>query len=278
MSDSNDPLANALKILEFEPVKDLLSPSSKEIGELLGTVANLGRFYMTQNLERIFTQWAQFRHGRSLGEHEFKKVMPLLPLASMVSDEELQKRWALLMEDAATNEGCLPSFGQTLAQLTAEEVHYLDRLWKFVSARTDDFLDLVMIEPHRQPLPYSTLVMTFDPAINPGVNAAEMKVFSDRLTEAQKANFERLRRAGLLIDDLIRLGIIVEEQMAEPERFLPLYGDKKIPFERSQTVLRSQYSFSQYGVSFMCAVTAGAKPAATVVTKGRCTSETSEPI
>ena len=32
----------------------------------------------------------------------FKKIMPLLPLASMVSNDELQEKWALLMESTAT--------------------------------------------------------------------------------------------------------------------------------------------------------------------------------
>ena len=258
MSDPSDPLSNALKVLECEPVKILVSPPAKEIGELLGTVANLARFYVTQNLEKVFKQWADFRHARPLLENEFKKVMPLLPQASMVSDEELQRRWAALMEYAATDEAYLPSFGQTLAQLSSEEVRYLDRLWKHVSERTDDFLDLSMMEPLRQPLSYETLVSTFDPTINSGVNAAEMKIFRDKLTDAQKDNYERLRRAALVIDDLIRIGLVVEEQMAEPERFMPRFGDTKIPFERSQTILRSQYSISHYGVSFMRAVTVSA--------------------
>jgi hypothetical protein len=241
------------RILE-EQANNLLSPTTKEIGGLLGDVANLGRFYMTQNLEKIFKQWAESRNGRILGGEEFKKVMPLLPLASMVSDHELQERWAALMESTATGDGSLPSFGQTLAQLTSEEVRYLDRLWNVVSAPTDE---LLIVEPQRRPLSYSTLVMTFDPTINTGVSPAELKVFEDRVTAEQNANYERLGRAALVIDDLVRLAIIVEEHIAEPDRFLSLYGDRKIPFERSQTVLRSQYSFSQYGVFFMRAVEVG---------------------
>jgi hypothetical protein len=238
-----------LKILE-EQANNLLSPTIKEIGGLLGDVANLGRFYMTQNLEKIFEKWARSRDGHALGREEFKRVMPLLPLASMVSDDQLQERWAALMESTATADGCLPSFGQTLAQLTSEEVRFLDRLRKLVSMPTD-FLS--MNRPAREPLSYTNLVRVFDADINTGVSSAEWKLFKERLTDEQKANYERLGRAELAIEDLVRLGIISEDQVEEPD---PI-GDSKSPFARSQTILRSQYSFSQYGVFFMRAVTAG---------------------
>lgn len=61
MSDLKDPLSDAIKILDSEPAKNLLSSPAKEIGELQGTVANLLRFYATENLERIFKKWAKFR-------------------------------------------------------------------------------------------------------------------------------------------------------------------------------------------------------------------------
>jgi hypothetical protein len=49
-----------------------------------------------------------------------------------------------------------------------------------------------------------------------------------------------------VIEDLIRLGIIGIDQVAQ-----------QTPFdELSPTILRSEYSFSAYGVSFMQAVTA----------------------
>jgi hypothetical protein len=252
MSIPDDPLSNAAKILQSEPVKDLLSPPAKEIGEFLGTVANLARFYMTENLERIFKEWARSRRHRStLGDKEFKKVMPLLPLASMVSDEELQKRWAALMESTATDDGCLPSFGQTLAQLTPEEVQYLDRLWKVASAPLDYVSEH---PPGREPMSFINLVRVFDPGINTGVNPAEWKLYKERFTEEQRANYERLTRAELLIADLIRLGIISVDQVAEPDKYL-LFNGMKFPTEISGVTLHPQYSFSQYGASFMLAVT-----------------------
>jgi hypothetical protein len=253
MGDSNNPLSDLNEILDSEPVKNLLSPVTKEVGEFLGTLANLCRFYATENLGKIFGKWEKFRHcGHPLSEEEYKKVMPLFPLASMVSDDELQEKWAALMESIATKEDCLPSFGLTLSQLTVEEVQYLDRLWKIVLEPTDF---IAVHKPGRLPLQYITLVKTFDPSINAGVNSAEIEIFKQLLTEAQKANYEQLEEAQLVIDDLVRLRILGEDLVAEPDRYLEV-GDKKVPFDRSQTIIRSQYSFTQYGVSFMQAVTA----------------------
>jgi hypothetical protein len=248
-----DPFSDALlKVLESEPAKNLLSPVTVEVGELLGTIANLARFYATDNLQRVFKKWAKLGgRWRTINAEEFQKVMPLLPLASMVSDDELQEKWAVLMESTVRQGGLLPSFGQTLSQLSVEEVRYLDRLWKIVTEPPDFLLT------HRSetsPLSYITLISQFDGDINAGVNAAEMEVYRNHLTEEQKANYERLKHAQLVIEDLIRLGVISETQVAEPERYFQA-GDRKIQFEGGQTVLRSQYSFAQYGVSFMQAVT-----------------------
>lgn len=252
MGDANDPLTAAIEVLKSEPATNLLSPVTKEVGEFLGTVANLARFYATKNIESIFTKWAHERGGqRALTGEDFRRVMPLLPLASMVSDDELQDRWAALMESTATDDGSLPSFGQTLAQLTSEEVRYLDRLRKRVAPPA---WQLSLNRPGRDPVSYITLVKEFDPGVDPGVNPSERKYFGDQMTDEQKANYERLVRADLVIEDLIRLGIITEIPVVEPERYLQI-GNKKIPTGRSRTVLRSQYSFSQYGVAFMEAVT-----------------------
>lgn len=63
---------------------------------------------------------------------EFKKVLPLLPLASVQSDDDLQARWAALLEHTATDGSALPSFGQTLSELSAEEAKFLDRLFSAI--------------------------------------------------------------------------------------------------------------------------------------------------
>jgi abortive infection alpha-like protein len=241
MSQSNNPVSDVAKLLDSELVKNAGSPLTKEIGEFLGTVANLCRFYMTENLESVFTRWAAVRNGRLPTNQELKRAMPLLPQASMVSDEELQQVWAALLESAATDDSFLPSFGQTLAQLTRKEALYLDRLWKLVLAPEG------LIRPRRpgrQPVSYTTLIHVFDPSINSGVTEAEIIVFAERFTDEQKANYERLVEAKLVIEDCNRLGIFNVEQKAAADRF-----------SRSSVNILTEYSFSEYGMSFMRAVT-----------------------
>jgi hypothetical protein len=245
MGDAN-PLSDALRVLESEPVKNLVSPSTKEVGELLGTVANLARFYATDNLERIFKKWASYRKGGALGAAEFRKVMPLLPLASMVSEDQLQEKWAILLESTATDSRCLPSFGPTLSQLTPEEVCYLDRLWK---------IDATMNLTYRRPWSYFELIRVLDPKINQGMNATEYRVFKDRLTEAQEAGYRRLEHARLVVQDLIRLGIIGEKEISETDvGYLEVEG-LEIPYPRGENKIRREYYFSEYGDSFMRVVT-----------------------
>lgn len=73
---------------------------------------------------------------------------------------------------------------------------------------------------------YVNLVQVLDPQINTSVNPAEWKLFKNQFADEQRANYERLGRAELVIGDLIRLGILREGQVAELDRFLAV-GDKK---------------------------------------------------
>ena len=229
MGTPNDPLLETVgKILDSEPGKNLLSPATKELGELFGTFANLARFYVTDNLESVFTKWAKFRNGRIIDAETVKKVMPLLPLASMVSEDELQERWAALMESTATKQGCLPSFGQTLSQVSVEEVQYLDRLWKITQS------------PGRAKFGHMQLLHAF-----PGIEAG---------TFYGGGQDDQLDRAKLAVDDLLRLGILDKIEIAEPGRYAE-FGGVRVPIEHTGTKLRSEYSFSPYGTSFMQAVT-----------------------
>jgi hypothetical protein len=116
--DPNELISEVTKVLA-EPINNILSPPTKEIGELLGTIANLCRFYATENLASIFKEWAKYRRGeRLLNGDDLRKVIPLLPSASMVRDDELQEKWARLMESTVNGDGRCAAFGQTLSQLS----------------------------------------------------------------------------------------------------------------------------------------------------------------
>jgi hypothetical protein len=123
------------KTLDSDPVKNLLGPLTQNIGVALGQVGDIARFYMERNLSSIFTKWAAQRDRGPLESEQFQRVLPLLRDAVMQSDDELQDRWASLLENIANDtDGVLPSFGQTLSQITPAEARYLDRVWEYVTA------------------------------------------------------------------------------------------------------------------------------------------------
>src|SRR5579862_6391831 len=128
----------AAKVLESTIAVNLLNPVAVEVGQLLGDIAGMVRFYATDNLTRIFTKWAQMRASKPpLKAEEFRRVMPVLQMASMQSDESLQARWARLLEATATDSKTMPSFATMLSQLTPDEAKALDHLWsKFVGRRS----------------------------------------------------------------------------------------------------------------------------------------------
>jgi len=233
--------------------KKLMLPLAEELGLSLGDLGNIYRFYQREFLEKIFTKWAESRGNKPpLNQEDFRKVMPLLQLASVQNDEELQTRWAALLENTVTTtDGILPSFGQTLSQLTSEEARFLDRLFAFVSQPKGYLSEH---RPGREPMEYAALIKVYDPSINTGVNPAERELFKEKMSEEQLKNYDKLTQAELVIQDLERLGIITQTQRAEPDRYIGV-GTTKIPAGRSQIVLRSEYSFTQYGVSFVRAVT-----------------------
>src|SRR5689334_2186867 len=112
-----------------EAGKRMLSPIADEVGKSLAIFGEIFRFYQTENLGKIFTKWAAYRNDRPISPEDFRKAIPLMQPASMQSDDELQARWAALLESTiSSDEGTLPSFAQTLSQLSPEEARFLDRL------------------------------------------------------------------------------------------------------------------------------------------------------
>lgn len=238
-----------------------MGPASHEIGAFLGDATNMFRFYATENLKKIGKKWAKYREqGRTLDAGDFQRVMPLLTAASMVADDELQDRWAVLLESAASAEpNYLPSFGQTLSQLTADEARYLDRLWEFVSQPLDYLSDR---SPGMQPVDDLRLVKIYDPTIGPCVNAAERQFYKDKLNAEQIEMYERFMHATLVIDDLVRLGILDQTQKAEPEATYNI-GGASVGIRGSRTFLVPEYSLSHYGISFIQAVSPKKKATST---------------
>jgi hypothetical protein len=115
-------------------------------------------------------------------------------------------------------------------------------------------------------LEHTSLIAIYDPSINTGVNPAERQIYKDILTEDQLENFAKLDRAELIIQDLERLGIIVQEKTSEPDQYFEIpravggyivdstIAGKRVPLHRDRPVVHSRFSLSPYGLSFIRAV------------------------
>jgi hypothetical protein len=241
--------ATALASLKLDIVKKLLGPVSEQFGRALGDLGDIYRFYQQKNLEKIFTKWAESRGEKpGLNLEDFEKVLPLLQMAAVQSDDELQDRWASLLENTVdTTEGTLPSFGHTLSQLTPEEARFIDRLVAFCSEQYG--IDEPLLKASvRQ----STLIGVYDPNINQSITVGEYEAHKQK-KPGESTNVDKLNQAKLVIQDLERLGIIAQAYTAEFDRHARI-GNYKVPIEGTKPILRSEYEFTEYGVSFIRAI------------------------
>jgi hypothetical protein len=128
-----DALKAISSVINNEQVKNLLSPVTKQIGQ---DIVEFYRLATADNFDKIRARFSRKRSGKPpLTAEGFNRIVPLLQSASVQSDEILQDRWANLTDSAIDEvDGYMPSVGQTLSEISAEEAQYLDRLWKFFSA------------------------------------------------------------------------------------------------------------------------------------------------
>ncbi len=240
------------KTLDSELAKNLLGPLTQNLGTILGSVSDLARFYIEENLTTIFRKWANQRTRGPLNSEDFRRVLPLLREAAMQSDDELQERWAALLENVANcADGVLPSFGQTLSQLTPEEARYLDRIWERVTAPSPYNSGK---RQGRDELSYFNLVDIYDPHLR-APSPAEVRVYKHKMSPEQLAAFDEMTKFELTIHDLERLSLL-EKQMqfvaGEPTKY-DIDGETvSIPSERSG--MKISYALTQYGVNFILAV------------------------
>jgi len=239
------------KALDSEPVRNLLGPLTQNIGLILGQVSDIARFYTEQNLLSIFTKWAAQRKGEPLESEGFKRVLPLLRDAAMQSDDELQERWASLLENVANDaKGVLPSFGQTLSQITSAEARYLDRIWEYVSAPNPYNSDK---RQGRSELSYSNLIHIYDPKLR-APSPAEVRIYRDRMSPEKLAAFDEMTNFELTLHDLERLSLLekIVRYVSDVNRYEIDGEPVSIPSERSG--MATSYALTQYGVNFIVAV------------------------
>jgi hypothetical protein len=241
------------KALDSQPVRNLLGPMTKNLGLVFGQLTDIARFYAEENLSHIFTKWDAQRKGKPLESDGFKRVLPLLRDAAMQSDDELQERWASLLENVVNEtNGVLPSFGQTLSQITSAEARYLDRIWERVTAPSKSYNSGK--RQGRDELSYSNLIDIYNPKLR-APSPAEVRVYRDRMSPEQLAAFDEMTNFELMLHDLERLSLLekmVHYVSGDVHRY-EIGGEHiSIPSERSG--LKTTYALTQYGVNFILAV------------------------
>jgi hypothetical protein len=240
------------KTLDSEPLKNLLGPLTQNLGVALGQVGDIARFYTEQNLSRIFPKWAAQREGGPLKSEQFQRVLPLLRDAAMQSDDELQDRWASLLENVANDaDGVLPSFGQTLSQITSAEARYLDRIWEFVTAPNAYNSG----KRHgREELSHHKLIDIYNPKLR-APSPADMQVYRDRMSPEQLAAFDEMTKFELILDDFERLRLLEKKVTYSTGRmnYREIAGEE-IGFSSGDVGMSVKYALTQYGVNFILAV------------------------
>ena len=238
--------------LKTEAGQKLIAPLAEELGLALGQFGNIYGYYQKEMLGKIFTKWAEARNEKPLSEDEFKRVMPLLRLAAEQTNEDLHSRWASLLENVATGaDGVLPSFGQTLSQLTPEEARYLDRIWEFVVSPSTYNSGK---RQGREEVSYSTLKDIYDPKLR-APSPAEMRIYRDRMKPEQLAAFDEMTHFELMLHDLERLNLIGRQAEYLPGRtkYREVAGEE-IPIPSEDGGLIVKFALTQYGVNFILAV------------------------
>jgi hypothetical protein len=238
--------------LNSDAGKKLIGPLADNLGLAFGQLGDIYGYYQKEVLGKLFTKWAEDRNQKPLTEDEIKRVLPLLRLASEQTNEDLHPRWASLLENVATGmDGVLPSFGQTLSQLTPEEARYLDRIWKCVEAPSDRNYGK---RQGRDEFSYSVLIEIYKPNLR-APSAAMMRVHKDRMSPEQLAAFDEMTNFELMIHDLERLSLLeklMQYVSGDPTRY-DIGGERvSIPSERSG--IKTSYALTQYGVNFIRAV------------------------
>lgn len=136
----NSPEEQGLELAK-EGIKDLLAPVQNLMQRLLGPAAtevglSLADSARVWRMRRFLRLFEKVKAMAEIAGIEVKPVaprllFPILDAASLEDDEDLQRRWAALLTNAATTDfttDVLPSFPDILRQLTPAEAQFLDRV------------------------------------------------------------------------------------------------------------------------------------------------------
>jgi len=213
--DPTDVLTGAAIVAAVvsEAGKKLVTPVAETLGLALSDLAGIYRFYQNQNLGKISQDGQKIGAiNRRSRKRRFRKSYRYYRWRSVQSDEDLQQRWASLLEYTVASPGdSLPSFGQTLSQLSPEEARFLDRLMALVSEPKPQPEPDEFVPPHpkpdtagREPVSRSALLNVFDPSIKSpytGTWPARGTDMEHHVLRAESENRAKIDRAELLFQD-----------------------------------------------------------------------------
>lgn len=246
----SDTLSKSLE----KPVENLLGSVTTELGLTFGDVGSVFRFYVSDNLCKVFTKWAEQRKGKPLDSSDFRQVLPLLQDASLQSNDELQERWAALLENTVESHSTLPSFGRTLSQLTAEEARYVSDLWERVQRQESEAYRL--LHPDGRFFSYDFMMRVFDPELFEHVSTYQGRKYLRRpLLREQQEGIDKLDRLHLIAQDIERLGIIGTSTQIVPGPSKWIETDEKEVEIPGESGLNERKCFTPYGEGFIKAVT-----------------------
>jgi hypothetical protein len=257
ISAAKDMVSDSLAKTLQKPVENLLGPLTKELGLTFGELSSVFRFYTHENLLKVFKKWAEQRKDRPINSSDFQRVLPFLQDASLQSDEGLQERWAALLESTVTeSRTVLPSFGNTLSQLTAEEAQYVDDLWDFVTKpRT---LPHPHVRLRGDDFDFRLMAYVLDPGISEHLKTYwGRKWLKGRLSPKQEEAITRLDKLHLMVQDLERLGILGKRAELASGQSKWIETDTKEVEIPGEPVLNEWTFFTPYGKGFIAAVTPG---------------------
>ena len=253
MNAAKDVVSDTLSKSLEKPVENLLGPVTKHLGLAFGELGSVFRFYTSQNLNKVFTKWAEHRKGKPLDSSDFQRVLPLLQDASLQSNDELQERWAALLESTVESLSVLPSFGSTLSQLTADEARYVSELWATVDK--PESVPYMHLHPSGRFFSFQLMMYVFDPGLSEHVSAYHGRKYLKRISEAQREGIAKLDKLHLIAHDIERLGIIGTSTQLVPGQSRWIETDEKEVEIPGDPGLNERKFFTPYGESFIKAVT-----------------------
>ena len=129
--------AGALAVLNSDSAKELsrrageiftnlLGPLTEQLGLTLGDHA---AYYRLKRLVALGEKAQKLLRGRTIAQNpNLGRILPIIQIASMESDEDVHNRWAALLANVVHDPKSVhPSYIEIMKQLTSDEARWLDQ-------------------------------------------------------------------------------------------------------------------------------------------------------